>query len=105
MSYERRAYVRASAIYNIYHAARHARFREYLDQRVGRERRIFGRLDDHRIAADQSRHDLPRRYSHGEIPWRDQRADTKRLSRGHRKFPRQFRRPGLTEEAAARPSR
>ena len=101
MLQERRAGVGPVAENDVHDAARQAGFVENLHQIVGGERRIFGGLDDHRVAADQRGHRFPRRNRHREIPGRDQSRDADRRAHGHGEFVGQLGRSGLAEQAAA----
>ena len=98
---ERRSRFRPDAVHDVYDSARQAGFGKYLHQTVSGKRRIFGRLDHHRVSANQRRHNLPRGYGHGKIPRRNHGANAQRLARGHGIFIGQFRRSGLAEQAAA----
>ena len=51
---DRRADFAALRRHHVHHAARQSRFREYLHQVVGGKRRVFRRLDHHRVAADSA---------------------------------------------------
>ena len=101
MTRDRRARIGAVAEHDVHHAARQAGFGEHLHQVVSRKRRVFGRLDDHRVAANERRNRFPRRNRHREIPRRDQSRDADWRAHAHCKFVGQLGRSGLAELAAA----
>src|SRR5712691_6753709 len=55
----------------VQHPARKPRLGEDLDEERGEERRVLRRLEDHGVAADERREDLPGRDRQREIPRRD----------------------------------
>ena len=79
---------------------RNPRLFENLDEVQRGERRQRRRLEDHGVAADQRRNDLPRRDRHREIPRRDDRADAERLADRHRELVAELRRHRLAVLAA-----
>jgi len=100
VAHQRASHVVAAARHQIHNAAGHAGFLQDLHQVVGGERRIGGGFQDHRVPADQRGHDLPRRNGHGEIPRRDQSANTSGLRTVMQNLFGKFGGGGLSKEAA-----
>ena len=84
--------------HEIDHAFWQTCFRQCLDQVIRRQRRIFGRLQDHGISRNQRRHHFPRRNRHRKIPRRDHSAHADRLPHTHGKFIGQFRWRSLAKQ-------
>ena len=55
----------------VQHVGRHARLVQQLGGEEGGDRRLLGRLGDHRVAGGERGGDLPGEYGEREIPWRD----------------------------------
>src|SRR5712692_5121134 len=77
-------------------AGRYAGLRQSRHKVISRQRGVFGRLDDYRVAADQRWYYLPGGNRHREIPGGDESADTDRFARAHRVLVRKL---GLGSEA------
>ena len=101
---KRRADVCAVAVDEVDDAFRNAGLFAGLDEIDRRKRHILARFDDDRVAANERRNQLPRRYRHREIERRDQPAKTDRLADAHRKFVRHLgrRRKSVQPPAFAR---
>jgi hypothetical protein len=97
----RGAGIGAVAENDVHHAARQSGFGENLHQVVSGERRVFGGLDDDRVATDERRNRFPRWNRHREIPRRDQSCDADWRAHTHCKFVGQLGGSGLAELAAA----
>ncbi len=65
--------------HDVEHALGEARALGKLGQRQRRQRRVLGRLDDHRAARGERRRHLARDHGVGKIPRRDRRHDADRL--------------------------
>jgi hypothetical protein len=70
---------RGAAGDDVEHAARQAGALREFGQRQRGERRLLGRLHDHRAAGGQRRRDLARDHRRREVPRRDGGADADRL--------------------------
>jgi hypothetical protein len=82
------------------HARRHAGALRQLGQRERRQRRLLGRLDDHRAAGGQRRRDLARDHRDRKVPRRDRRAHADRLADDERALARVGARDRLAVGAA-----
>ena len=101
MTHQRGAHFLAASMNQIDDPRRHAGLVEDLDESCRGMRRIFRRLEDHGVAADQRGKQLPGRDRQRKIPRRDQRAHADRRAHGHGELIGQFRRRGFTEQAPA----
>src|SRR5215813_883753 len=88
--YDRRSRFRSEACYHIHNAFGQPGIHQGLDQVKSGEWRVFSRLDNTGIAANQSGKQLPGRNGHGEVPWADHPADPMWCADGHGKFVRQL---------------
>ena len=61
----------ARAVHQLDHFRRQPRLEQDLHEHVPRVRHIFGRLEDHRVSAEERREDLPRRDRQREVERRD----------------------------------
>ena len=75
---ERRPHRRAVAGQELHRVARNPRFVHEGDRPRRDERRLLGRLGQHRVAGGQRREDLPREDREREVPRRDARDDAPR---------------------------
>jgi ParB family chromosome partitioning protein len=80
---ERLADLLAHAVDDVEHAGRAARFHEQLGHKVGRQRRLLGRLQDHGVAGGERRRHLPRRHHQRVVPGHDGADDADRLPQDH----------------------
>ena len=68
-----------------------------LEQRLGGERgerRLFGRLPDDAVAADERQRGVPRPHGDGEVEGRDDAGDAERMPALHHPMTAAFRRDG-----------
>src|SRR5580658_558987 len=98
---ERRAGLRAEAGHDVDNAGRQAGFDERLDEVIGGERRVLGRLDDAGVAGDERGKELPTGDGHGEVPRRDEADHADGHADGHGELVWQLAGGGDAEEAAA----
>ena len=101
MADERLARLLAEAVDDVDDAGRHARLGEQLDEPLGEERRVLGRLQHDRVAADERRAELPRRDRDREVPRRDRADDADRHPHAHHELVAELARRRLAEEAPA----
>ena len=80
---ERLARLLAVAVHDVDDARRHARLGEQLDEALGEQRRVLGRLEHDRVAADERRAELPGRDRDREVPRRDRADDADRHAHAH----------------------
>src|SRR5690606_22206815 len=74
---------------------------EQLEQRVRHRRGVLRRLPDHRVAGEQSRDDVPRRYGDREVSRGHDRHDTDRIAVSEQLLVRHLARHGLAVEPSA----
>ncbi len=72
-------------------AGREAGLRHQLDEERGAMGRVGGRLEDHGVPGHESRHRLPARDRHREVPGRDDPGHAERLADAHRPLVRELR--------------
>ncbi len=91
----------AGALHEVDDASRHAGGLHDLHQQLAGVRRLLGRLEHDRVAAQDGRKHLPRRDRHREVPGCDQAADADGAADGHVELVVHLRRDGVPEELAA----
>src|SRR5690348_8452056 len=72
----------AKTSHNIDHAIGNARLLDQLPQAEGRERCLFGWLEDYGATRGQGWTELPRRHEQGKVPGNNLAHDTNRLALG-----------------------
>ena len=92
---------RAGAGHEVDDAGREAGLGHQLDQQRRAVGRVAGRLEDHGVAGDEGRHDLPARDRHREVPGRDDPGDADRLADAHRPLVGQLGRDRVAVHPAA----
>ena len=92
---------RAAALHQVDDAAGYSGVGKGADELGTAHRRVGGRLEDHRVAADQGVKRFPGGDGHGEVPRRDQSADADRFADGEAEFVGQFRRGRVAVEPSA----
>ena len=92
---------RAAALHQVDHAAGHAGVGQCADELGPAHRRVGGRLQHHRVAADQGVQRFPGRDGHGEVPRRDQPANADRLADGEAELVGQLRGGRVAVEPSA----
>ena len=91
----------AAAHDDVEHTFGEAGFVERLGEFEGQGGGLRGRLDNDRVAADESRGQLPRGDGDGKIPGRDQTDHSERQASGEKQIPGQVVRDGLASEDVA----
>ena len=72
--------VLAEAVDEVDDAVGQARLGEQLDEALGQQRRVLGRLEDDGVAADERGRELPGRDRDREVPGRDRADDADGLA-------------------------
>ena len=99
--HERIARGLAVAVHDVHDASGHAGLLEQLDEALRQERRVLGRLQHDRVAADERGRELPRRDRDREVPRRDRADDADRHAHRHVELVAQLRRCRLPPHAPA----
>jgi hypothetical protein len=94
---------RRTSVNKVQHIPRQSRFLKDFDQFRREKRGIFRRFEDQRVAAHESRENLPSGNGQRKIPRGDEPADADRHTKAHRKFIAKLARRRQPEQPAPFP--
>src|SRR5215212_9707446 len=91
----------AAAVDDVHDALWQSGLVEQLDEALAEQGRVGRRLEDGGVAADERRHELPRRNRNGEVPRRDRADDPDRHADAHVELVGELRRRRRAEQPPA----